>query len=43
MIARKREDTAGFREEAVRLLLSSQKSCAGIARNPGIPLYRVVR
>ena len=43
MTASKYEHTAEFKEEAVRLVLSSQKSCAEIVRNLGIPPYLVVR
>lgn len=43
MTASKHEYTAEFKEEAVRLVINSQKSCAEIARNLGIPPYLVVR
>ena len=43
MTASKHEYTAEFKEEAVRLVISSQKSCAEIARNLGISPYLVVR
>ena len=43
MTASKHEYTAEFKEEAVRLVISSQKSCAEIARNLGIAPYLVVR
>jgi len=43
MTASKHEYTAEFKEEAVRLVISSQKSCAEIAQNLGIPPYLVVR
>jgi transposase len=43
MTGSKHEYTAEFKEEAVRLVISSQKSCAEIARNLGIPPYLVVR
>ncbi|WP_407571731.1 transposase [Deinococcus altitudinis] len=43
MTASKHEHTAEFKEEAVRLVISSQKSCAEIARNLGIAPYLVVR
>ena len=43
MTASKREHTAEFKEEAVRLVISSQKSCAEIARNLGISPHLVVR
>ena len=43
MTASKHEYTNEFKEEAVRLVITSQKSCAEIARNLGIPPYLVVR
>ena len=43
MTASKHEYTAEFKEEAVRLVISSEKSCAEIARNLGIAPYLVVR
>ncbi|UQN09049.1 IS3 family transposase [Deinococcus sp. QL22] len=43
MTASKNHYTAEFKEEAVRLVISSQKSCAEIARNLGVPPYLVVR
>jgi len=43
MTASKREYTAEFKEEAVRLVISSKKSCAEIARNLGIQPHLVVR
>ncbi|WP_344982661.1 transposase [Deinococcus rubellus] len=41
MTASKREYTAEFKEEAVRLVISSQKSCSEIARNLGISPHLV--
>lgn len=43
MTASKNTYTAEFKEEAVRLVISSQKSCAEIARNLGIQPHLVVR
>ena len=43
MTASRQEDTAEFKEEAVRLVISSQKSCAEITRNLGIAPYLVAR
>ena len=43
MTASKHEYTAEFKEKAVRLVISSQKSCAEIARNLGIAPSLVVR
>ena len=43
MTASKHEYTAEFEEEAVRLVISGQKSCAEIARNLGIAPHLVVR
>jgi len=43
MTASKHEYTAEFKEEAVRLVVSRQKSCAEIARNLGIAPCLVVR
>ena len=42
MTASKHEYTAEFKEEAVRLMISSQKSCAEITRNLGIAPYMEV-
>ena len=41
MTASRHEYTAEFKEEAVRLVVSSQKNCAEIARNLGIASYLV--
>lgn len=43
MTANKQEYTAEFKEEAVRLVNSSQKSCAEVARNLGVPQHLVGR
>ena len=43
MSASKRTYTAEFKEEAIRLVISSKKSCAEIARNLGIEPHLVVR
>ncbi|MFB9993799.1 transposase [Deinococcus oregonensis] len=42
MTASKNQYTAEFKEQAVRLVISSQKSCAEIARNLGVPPRLVV-
>ena len=43
MTASKHEYTAEFKEEAVRRMISRQKSCAEITQNLGIAPYMVVR
>lgn len=43
MPTRKQQYTAEFKQEAVRLVESTGKSCAQIARDLGVPAHSVVR